>query len=183
MMRWISHILFAALLTIGLSAPARAQDLSNLEVFNGVSNAVQRYTRFTIFDSVRVGVDNGVVILTGKVTMPYKATDIEKRVAAVTGVTRVVNQIDVLPVSLYDDQLRVRIARAIYSHPALFNYGLGPTPSIHIVVERGHLTLEGVVNNNMDRQIARSVVGFFGTFSIVNDLKTDEEVEQALEQL
>jgi hypothetical protein len=64
----------------------------------------------------------------------------------------------------------------------LFQHG-SPSPSIHIIVERGRLTLDSVVARDMDRQVARSVVGYFGAFSITNDLKTDEEVERELEKL
>ena len=181
MPRWVLAVLLA--LGLGVAGPAHAAATSNLELFNAVSNAVTRYERFTIFDSVHLGVQDGTVTLTGKVTMPYKASDIERRIARIDGVQRVVNRIEVFPVSLFDDELRVRIAQAIYSHPALFSYGLGPTPSIHIIVERGRLTLEGVVRNDMDRQIARSIAGSFGAFSIANDLRTDDEVTRELEQL
>jgi len=144
---------------------------------------VQRYSFFTIFDAVHASVADGVVTLSGKVTMPYKSSDIAKRVAKVDGVTSVVNHLEVLPVSMFDDQLRVRIARAIYSNPSLSNYGLGANPSIHVIVDRGRVTLDGVVMNNMDRQIARTVVGSFSTFGIKNELKTDAEMKQDLEKL
>ena len=179
----MTRFILAAVLTLGLAGPAWAEDPNNLQVFNGVSKAVQRYSFFTIFDSVHASVADGVVTLSGKVTMPYKATDIAKRVAKIDGVTQVVNRLAVLPVSQFDDQLRYRIARAIYANPSLSNYALGPNPSIHIIVERGRVTLDGVVMNNMDRQIARSVVGSFTTFGIKNELKTDEEVRQDLEKL
>jgi len=179
MSRWM----LAALLALGITSPAVAATSSNLELFRAASNAVTRYERFTIFDTVHLGVQDGTVTLTGKVTMPYKATDIEKRVAKIDGVEHVVNHIEVLPVSQYDEQLRARAARAVYSNSELFRYGLGSTPSIHIIVERGRLTLDGVVANDMDRQIARSAVAFFGAFSVTNDLKTDEEVQRELEGL
>jgi hyperosmotically inducible periplasmic protein len=179
----MSRLVLSALLTLGLAGPAWAGEPNNLQVFNDVSKAVQRYAFFTIYDSVHAGVADGVVTLTGKVTMPFKATDIAKRVAKVDGVTRVVNAIEVLPVSQFDNQLRVGIARAIYSNSALANYGLGANPSIHIIVERGRVTLDGIVMNDMDRQIARAVVGSFTTFGIKNELKTDEEVRQELEKL
>ena len=83
--------------------------------------------------------------LTGKVTMPYKRDDIEKRVAKVDGVRRCSDQIEVLPVSQFDDQLRYRIARAIYSNSNFWNYAIMPNPPIHIVVEHGRVTLTGVV--------------------------------------
>jgi osmotically-inducible protein OsmY len=181
MARWI----LSALITLGLAAPAAAAGIGddNLQVFNRVSQEVQRYAFFTIFDSVHASVNDGVVTLYGKVTMPYKATDLEKRVARAEGVQKVVNRIEVLPVSQWDNALRIRLARAIYSNPALSNYGLGPNPSIHIVVERGHVTLDGVVNSDMDRTIARSVVGSFSTFGVKNELQTEEEVRQQLEKL
>jgi hyperosmotically inducible protein len=115
--------------------------------------------------------------------MPYKRTDIEKRVAKLDGVTEVQNRIEVLPVSMYDDELRVRIARAIYGNSNFWNYASMANPPIHIIVENGHVTLEGVVNNNVDRMLARSLASGFGTFSLKNDLKTDAEVQAELEKL
>ncbi len=179
MSRW----LLSALLALSLSAPAWADEPSNLAIFNDVSKQVQQYAFFTIFDAVHASIDNGVVTLTGKVTMPYKATDLAKRVAKVDGVTEVRNQIQVLPVSQFDNELRFRIARAIYRNSSLSMYGIGANPSIHIIVERGHVTLDGVVNNDMDRTIARMVAAQFDAFSVKNDLKTTEEVKQDLEKL
>ena len=95
----MSRFVLSALLTLGLAGPAWAGDPNNLTVFNDVSKTVQRYSFFTIFDSVHASVADGVVTLSGKVTMPYKASDIEKRVAKVDGVTQVVNKLEVLPVS------------------------------------------------------------------------------------
>ena len=90
--------------------------------------------------------------------------------------------IEVLPVSQWDDQLRYRIARAIYNNPNFWNYAIGVNPSIHIIVEHGHVTLTGVVNNEIDRRLARSLVDQFGVMSVRNDLKTDAEVREALEK-
>ena len=95
--------------------------------------------------------------LTGKVTMPFKKNDIAKRAGSVDGVREVLNRIDVLPVSPYDDDLRQRIARAIYGNSAFWQYGAMANPPIHIIVEHGHVTLTGVVNSNVDRMLARSL--------------------------
>lgn len=179
MFKWLAILA----LTIGVVNPAMAQERNDLQVFRDISSTVQRYAFFTIFDTVHASIDEGVVTLSGKVTMPFKATDIEKRMAKVDGVRAVRSKIEVLPVSQFDDQLRLRVARAIYSHPALQMYGLGANPSIRIIVERGRLTLDGVVNNDMDRQIARAVVASFNTFGITNALKTTKEVEDDLERL
>jgi hypothetical protein len=82
-----------------LASPALTANTSNLELFKAASNAINRYERFTIFDTVHLGVQDERSLM-GKVTMPHKATDIEKRVARIDGVQRVVNHIQVLPVSL-----------------------------------------------------------------------------------
>ena len=174
----------AALLSLCVGTHAWAADRTNLDVFNDVSGQVSRYAYFTIFDSVHAGVDDGVVTLTGKVTMPYKAEDIARRVAKVKGVTKVNNRIETLPVSQFDNNMRRQIAHAIYSHPSLHQYGLGPNPSIHVIVERGRVTLDGVVNNDADRDIARMVASSFGSFGQVkNALQTREEAKQKLEKL
>ena len=121
-------------------------------------------------------VDNGVVTLTGKVTMPFKKNDIARSASKVSGVREVLNRIDVLPVSIYDDELRQRIARAIYGNSAFWQYGAMANPPIHIIVERGHVTLTGVVNSNVDRMLARSLAVGFGELSVTNDLRTDAEM-------
>jgi hyperosmotically inducible protein len=115
----------------------------DFQVFKDVAATVDRYTQFTIFDDVSASVKDGVVTLTGKVTMPYKRSDIEKRVAKVNGVVSVRDQISVLPVSQFDDELRYRIARSIYGNSNFWNYAIMANPPIHIVVERGRVTLTG----------------------------------------
>ena len=173
----------AVTVVLALSTPAWAADRTDLQVARDVSKQVLTYPQFTIFDSVHMQLNDGTVTLTGKVTMPYKKNDIEKRVAKIDGVQQVINQIDVLPVSQYDDELRFRIARAIYGNSSFWNYGSMANPPIHIIVENGHVTLDGVVNSNTDRMLARSLASGFGAFSVTNDLKTDAEAKQELEHL
>ena len=164
-------------------ASADTGERKDLQVFNDVSKAVTRYAHFTVFDNVDANVKNGVVTLTGQVTMPFKRDDIEKRVARIDGVKQVNDKITVLPVSQFDDQLRYRIARSIYSNPNFWNYAIGPNPPIHIVVDHSHVTLEGVVMNDMDRIIARTIASNqFGVMSVKNNLKTDAEAKDALEK-
>jgi hyperosmotically inducible periplasmic protein len=168
---------------LAMGAPAWAQGREDLEIFRDVSRQVLRYPHFTIFDSINAEVEDGVVVLTGKVTMPHKANDIVERVEKVNGVKQVQNNVTVLPVSGYDDDLRYRISRAIYGNSSFWTYGAMVNPPIHIIVENGHVTLEGVVNSNIDRMLARSLASSFGSFSITNNLKTDAEVERELEKL
>jgi hyperosmotically inducible protein len=165
------------------SAPAFAGQNDDFQTFKQAERQVLQYPHFTIFDSVHAQVDDGIVTLTGKVTMPYKRTDIERRVARAAGVTAVRNKIEVLPVSKLDDDLRVAIARAIYGNPNFRHYGSMVNPPIHIVVERGRVTLEGVVNNETDRMVARSIAGQFPAFSIKSELKTVAEARDELERI
>ena len=171
------------ILMFGSVTLADTGERKDLQLFNDVATAVNRYTQFTIFDNVDVAVKDGTVTLTGDVTMPYKREDIEKRVAKVDGVRQLRNRIKVLPVSLSDDQLRYRIARAIYGDPTFWNYAIGPNPPIHIIVEHGRVTRTGVVNNEMDRLIARSLAHQFPALSVKNDLKTNTEVRDLLETI
>jgi len=163
------------------AAPALAQDRKDLQVLNDISREINRYTQFTIFDSVDVTIDEGHVVLNGWVTMPYKKADLEKRVAAVDGVASVTSGIQVTPASQFDDELRFRIARAIYGHVSFWSYAAMANPPIHIVVVRGHVTLTGVVNSNVERVLARSLAVGFGSFDVKNELRTDAEVRAARE--
>jgi hypothetical protein len=169
---------------LGLSGSVWAQsDRANLDLFKDVSTQVTRYANFTVFDNVAAEIDNGMVTLHGRVTMPYKKDDIERRVARVSGVREIHNRIEVLPVSMFDDELRFRVARAIYGNPSFWHYANMANPPIHIVVERGHITLTGVVNSNVERALARSLATGFGAFAVTNDLKTDAEMKDAMEKI
>jgi BON domain-containing protein len=161
---------------------AAAADRKDLAIANDIAASVNRYSNFTIFDDVNVEVKDGVATLTGKVTMPYKRDDIGKRVLKVDGVASLQNKIEVLPVSQSDDQLRYLIARSIYSNANFWNYAIMPNPPIHIIVEHGRVTLTGVVQNNVDRMLARSLASNFLSFSVTNNLKTDQEVREGVEQ-
>ncbi len=175
----------AIILSLALlgSSAAFAQERENLQVFRDISNQVNRYTQFTIFDSVSANVQDGTVVLEGWVTMPYKKDDIERRVQKVDGVATVQNNIQVLPVSQFDNELRFRIARAIYGNSSFWNYAAMANPPIHIIVNRGRVTLVGVVNSNVERVLARSLATGFGAFDVKNELKTDAEVQAELEKI
>jgi hyperosmotically inducible protein len=179
----VAKIVATAIVMLAMSAPAWAAAQENLAIFQDVSRQVLRYPQFTIFDSIHAQVDEGVVTLSGKVTMPFKREDLARRVAKVEGVRDVRNEVTVLPVSLFDDELRLGIARAIYGHSNFWTYGAMVNPPIHIIVESGRVTLEGVVNSNIDRMLARSIASSFNAFSVTNNLKTDAEVKADLERL
>ena len=165
---------------VTLAAQTSEGDRKDFQVAKDIAKTVQRYSHFTIFDDVSANVKDGMVTVTGKVTMPYKRDDIEKRIAKVDGVRGVSDQIDVLPVSQFDDELRYRIARSIYNNSNFWNYAIMPNPPIHIVVEHGRVTLTGVVQSEVDRALARSLATQFGALSVTNSLKTDAEVNDGL---
>ena len=171
-------LLFAFALCV--VSTAAAQERKDLQVFRAISESVNRYTQFTIFDSIDASVTQGTVVLSGWVTMPFKKDDIERRVRAVAGVNHVDNKIQVLPVSQFDDELRFRIARAIYGNSAFWNYAAMANPPIHIIVQHGRVTLVGVVGSNVERMLARSLATGFGEFDVKNELKTDAEVREGI---
>ena len=174
----------ALLLATTLTAASNnAIDRKDFQVAKDVATSVDRYTQFTIFDDINAYVKDGVVTLSGKVTMPYKRNDIAKRVAKIDGVKAVHDEIGVLPVSQFDDELRYRIARSIYGNSNFWNYAIMPNPPIHIVVEHGRVTLTGVVGSNVDRMLAQSLATQFGAMSVTNQLKTDAEVQAMLDKV
>ncbi|HVH26595.1 MAG TPA: BON domain-containing protein [Vicinamibacterales bacterium] len=161
---------------VSVLAEHAVTDRADLQLARDASATLNRYTQLTIFDNVEIEVSGGIITLTGDVTMPHKREEIAKRVALVEGVRDVRNRIRVLPASTSDDQLRYQIARAIYDSPHFLQYALGPNPPIRIIVEHGHVTLRGIVHNDTDRMIARSLADQFPALSLTNELKTNAEL-------
>jgi hyperosmotically inducible protein len=163
----------ATVATMTLASTAFAQDRQDQRLADEIAASVRQYAQFSIFDHVSGRVDEGVVVLTGKVTMPYKKKDIERRVAQMDGVREMRSEITVLPVSSYDDDLRYRVSRAIYGNPSFWTYAAMANPPIHIIVEHGRVTLTGVVNSKVERMMARSLATGLGELSVTNELRTD----------
>ncbi len=130
---------------------------------------------FGVFDDLGFTVDGGTVTLVGEVVLPVLKDDAERTLKNVEGVTKVVNNIEVLPLSPNDDRIRRGVYRAIYGDPMLSTrYGFQALPSIHIIVKNGNVRLEGVVANEMDRNVAGlRANGVPGAFHVENDLKVE----------
>jgi hyperosmotically inducible protein len=130
---------------------------------------------YGIFDDVAFSVSGGTVALQGQVTRPTLKADAQNVAKRVEGVTEVINNIEVLPPSPMDDQIRVAEYRAIYGDPALSTrYGYRALPSIHIIVKNGHVTLEGVVANQGDKNLVNiRANGVSNVFSVTNDLQVE----------
>jgi len=126
-----------------------------------------------------VNVNNGVATIGGEVRNPVDKDSAIAEVVNTPGVKGVVDRVKVAPTSLFDDQLRLRVARAIYRDPSLSRYGMDPQAPIRIVVENGHVALYGVVMNDFDRNMAFiRANGVPGAFSVENHLQTDKEVSR-----
>lgn len=127
---------------------------------------------FSVFDNLAYKVDGYNVTLVGQVTRPTLKSDAENVVKRIEGVEHVDNQIEVLPPSPMDDGLRVQLYRAIYGYPSLQKYALGVQQPIRIIVKNGKVTLEGVVDNESDKNVANIQASSVpGTFSITNNLQ------------
>ncbi|HEU5022418.1 MAG TPA: BON domain-containing protein [Bryobacteraceae bacterium] len=182
-----------ALLTFTPNSPAQNKDKKDKDhqtasryypyVTGKADNDVIRETRhrllmlpyYGVFDDLGFSVNGGTVTLSGEVTRPTLKQDAASTVKDIPGVTNVVNNIEVLPLSPTDDAARIAVYRAIYGDSALSSrYAYRAAPSIHIIVKNGHVRLEGVVANQMDKQIAEMrAKGVSGIFSVDNQLQVE----------
>jgi hyperosmotically inducible protein len=173
------NLLFLAVLSVALAPSTFAQGDPN-QSLNPAQSRIQKEVRhelmmlpwFGVFDSIAFQVDGSTVTLLGEVTRPVTKSDAENAVKHIEGVQQVVNKIDVLPPSPMDDQSRMALFRAIYGYPALEKYALGVQKPIRIIVKNGHVTLEGVVDNETDKNLAGvRANGVPGIFSVTNNLQ------------
>ena len=167
---------FALVLVLGLAAlPALASaatDLTPLE--RQVRHELVLLPYHNLFDNLEFQVNGDQVKLSGQVVRPTTKTAAERVVAKLEGVSSVDNRIEVLPLSTHDSQVRYSVARAIYGSPMLSRYGLGARPNIHIIVNRGNVTLKGVVARESEKNVAfLQANGVSGVFSVTNDLQVE----------
>jgi len=154
----------------------RAVAQSNPRIVREVRHELVTLPYYGVFDWLTYEVQNdGTVVLHGQVVRPSTKSDAEHRVKDIDSVTRVVNQIDVLPNSPSDDRLRLALYRAIYGYNSpLFRYATQSVPSIHIIVNRGRVTLKGVAANKGDAQLAyMRARGVPGSFAVSNELSIE----------
>ena len=151
-----------------------AKPESDQKLAERVADQMRRSTYFTVFDEVQIGVDNGVVTLTGFVTQPIKSDDLARRASHVDGVREFVNRLEVLPASLSDDRLRAIIANTLYRDPAFSNYASQAVPPVHIIVRNSSVLLTGVVNNEVERRQAENIVRHIpGIIGVQNALRVE----------
>ena len=147
---------------------------SDQKLAERVADQMRRSSYFTVFDDVEIGVDNGVVTLTGYVTQPIKSDDLARRASHVDGVQELVNKLEVLPASLADDRLRSVIANTLYRDPTFSNYASQAIPPVHIIVRNSSVLLTGVVNSEVERRQAENIVrGISGIIGVQNALRVE----------
>jgi len=150
----------------------RAEDITDQQIFEKARHEIVMYYAYGIFDNVNLEAHNGALTVSGQVTQPFKKSDIGNILERVPGVAALQNNLEVLPTSMFDDRLRLQLARAIYGNPLFTPYRNLALPPIHIIVKNGNVTLEGVVNSTMDRTQAEMVANHTGlSFSVVNNLR------------
>ena len=164
---------FVLVLTTTLSfAQNQVSEKSVQRIQKEVRHELLMLPYFGVFDNIAYKVDGYNVTLMGQVTRPTLKSDAERVVKGIEGVERVDNQIEVLPPSSMDDQLRTRLYRAIYGFPSLQRYSLGVQQPIRIIVKSGRVSLEGVVDNEADKNTAGiRANGVSGVFSVTNNLQ------------
>jgi len=173
----IISVLLAGIFSFSLQIQAqsgstqRNQERVNKEVFHELVMLPQ----LTIFDNLAYKVDGGKVTLMGQVRNAVLKDEAQSAVKKIEGVDSVDNQIQILPPSPNDDRIRRQVARAIFNDDGLFPYSMGSVPPIHIIVNGGHVSLEGVVNSQGDKDRAGlRANGVPGVFSVQNNLKVEE---------
>ncbi len=155
-----------------VSAPASAQ-ISDGKLATTAIDLIRGYPSLTIFDDVTVTVSDRALTLNGAVTAGFKRDEICARIKKIDGTRSVTDNIQVLPVSTTDAELRLRLARAIYSHPAFWQYAAMACPPIHIIVANSYVRLTGVVNNEVERQLAYALAQIDGVQNVKNELRLD----------
>jgi hyperosmotically inducible periplasmic protein len=168
----------AAVMALGLISAASAASLDNPAPQDPIARQVRHQLamipQLTAFDNLSYDVEGGTVILTGEVRNGFIKPEATAMVKRIAGVEKIENRIEVLPASFNDDRIRHEEARAIFGYGSLSRYSWGVVPSIRIIVKHGKVTLVGVVNSTMDKNLAgirANVVP--GVFSVQNDLTVE----------
>jgi hyperosmotically inducible protein len=166
-------LMVVALLVLAAVGFAQDQSARSQErIVREVRHELLMLPYFGVFDYIAFKVDGATVTLLGQVARPSLKSDAENAVKRIEGVEKVDNQIEVLPPSPMDDRLRIRLYRAIYDYPPLEKYSLGVQKPIRIIVKSGRVTLEGVIDNEADKNLAGiRANSVSGIFSVTNNLQ------------
>lgn len=184
-MKYIKNLLILAIAifgfsTVELNAQSNGIDRnisSQTAIERRVFKEILKLPYYGVFDNIAYKADGGTITLYGKVVRPTTRKDAARVVGRIAGVSNVINNIEVLPLSSFDDSIRLRTLRTLSNDGgSLYRYFLGANPSVKIIVDRGSVTLEGYVANRGDYNLANILAnGVFGVFSVKNNLIVEKE--------
>lgn len=167
---------FFAFSVAGVNAQGYSDTKSGRTIEQNVRRQILRLPRYEVFDFISFKVDGSTVTLYGKVRNSINKSSAENRVEDIPGVTRVVNEIEVLPLGSFDESIRRNLYYSISQRGGLSRYLWTVNPSVRLVVDRGHVTLEGYVSNKGDYNLMNIIAnGVSGVFSVTNNLKIDND--------
>jgi hyperosmotically inducible protein len=183
-MKYLRNFLVLSIAILGLSlSSVNAQSFlsngkkSSNNIERQVYKQIIKLPYYGVFDSIAYQVNGGTVILSGKVVQPTTRKSAERVVEKIAGVNNVVNNIQVLPLSNFDDSIRLNTLRTLQNGGSLYHYFLGVNPSVKIIVDRGNVTLEGYVANRGDYNLANILANTVpGVFSVRNNLIVEREI-------
>jgi hyperosmotically inducible periplasmic protein len=175
---FVKSLCFSLALAVGGSLAAQegrpSSEKGQMRLQKEVRHELVMLPFYDVFDNLAYKVEGGTVTLFGQVTRPTLKSDAEKAVKGIEGVERVENRIEVLPLSPSDDRIRRAVYRAIYGTEGLDRYSMRAVPTIHIIVNNGHVSLEGAVATEGDKNLANiKANGVSGVFSVTNNLQVD----------
>ena len=177
--QWAINIFAGLLLAIAPAVVHAQRGASDPQLERRVRKELVTLPYYGVFDNLAYQVNGGTVTLYGQVVRPSTRSDAARRVKRLAGVTQVVNNIKVLPLSRFDDNIRRATYRSIARTGGLYRYLQGTNPSLHIVVDNGHVSLEGVVSGSGDRNLAYVAANQVpGVFSVKNNLRVEGEGAQ-----
>jgi hyperosmotically inducible periplasmic protein len=148
------------------------------DVRKAVADAILRDPYYGVFDSVGVGIEEGVVVLQGSVNQPWRKDDLDRRVAQVPGVREIKNEIRVQPTSFHDDRLRRELYHRIYGNGLFERYRNWPDPPIRIIVENGNVTLTGIVNSRVEQAVLGSIAHGTLSFKVDNQVQVESDIRK-----
>jgi hyperosmotically inducible periplasmic protein len=182
-MRFLKHKLvalfaiFSLVILSGIAVSAQTSGFTQVALEKQVRKELVTLPYVGVFDNLEYKVEGSTVTLYGQVVRPTSKSDAGRRVAKLNGVTKVVNNIEVLPLSNFDDQIRFQTLRALANRGGLYRYLQGTNPSLRIIVNNGHIALEGIVANRGDFNLANITAnGVSGVFSVKNNLRIENEL-------
>ena len=165
------YILAVAVLTVSAYSQSYTGKSSVRTIEENVRRQILRLPRYEVFDQIGFDVDGSTVTLFGKIRNAINKSQAENRVEGIPGVTRVINKIEILPLGRFDESIRLDLYRRLSNTGGLSRYLWHVNPEVRLIVDRGHVTLEGTVANRGDRNLMNVIAnGVPNVFSVTNNL-------------